>query len=66
MDLRTFGCKAGICGVGIFWSRFSDLQLFLLEILFPFVFVLVGFRHCDRSGEHPDRDILYDIRVAEK
>jgi hypothetical protein len=45
--LRTFGSKAGICGVGIFRSRFSNLQLFLLEVLFPLVLVLVRFGHLD-------------------
>jgi len=43
--LRTFGSKAGICGVGIFRSRFSNLQLLLLEVLFPLVLVLVGLCH---------------------
>ena len=43
--LHTFCCKARICGVGIFRSCFSDLQLFLLEILLPLILVLVGLRH---------------------
>jgi hypothetical protein len=44
-QLRTFGSKAGICGVGIFRSRFSNLQLLLFEVLLPLVLVLVGFGH---------------------
>ena len=64
--MRTFCGEAGICGVGIFWSRFSDFQLFLLEILLPLVLVLVRFGHLDRMVELPTQGELYSIRVEEK
>lgn len=48
---HTFCSKAGVCGVGIFWSRFSDLEFFFLEILFPLVLVLLRLRHCESLSE---------------
>lgn len=48
---RTFCSKAGVCGVGVFWSRFSDLEFFFLEILFPLVLVLLRLRHCENLGK---------------
>lgn len=44
---HTFCSKAGVCGVGIFWSRFSDLEFFFLEILFPLVLMLLRLGHCE-------------------
>lgn len=63
---HTFCSKAGIRGVGVFWSRFSNLQLFLLEVLFPLILVLVGFRH--RGSPKQGRSECYrcDTLLPEK
>jgi hypothetical protein len=60
---RTSCGKAGICGVGIFWSRFSHFQLFFLEVLFPFVLVLVRLRHFVRRDVFQSLEQLHKIYV---